>query len=76
MNIECRGRNGWFKLAVAEVTVFRDGTAAISMVSKRSFSMPPIYLSGPVEEMQALLDDLRAQLQADAALLTAANSLA
>ena len=70
--IECRGRNGWFKLTVAGVTVFRDGTAAIGLASKRSSSMPPIYLSGPVEEMQALLDDLQAQLNADAALLATA----
>jgi len=71
--IECRGRNGWFKLAVADVTVFRDRTAAISLASKRPCrDVPPIYLSGPVEEMQLLLDDLQAQLNADAALLAAA----
>lgn len=74
--IDCRGRNGWFKLAEAKVTVFQDGTAAVSISSQQPYrDMPPIYLSGPIEEMQALVDDLQAQLIAEAACLAAETSL-
>ncbi|MGB9578188.1 MAG: hypothetical protein ACPL3S_02835 [Halothiobacillaceae bacterium] len=74
--IECRGKNGWFNLAKADVTVFQDGTAAISISSQQPYrDMPPIYLSGPIEEMQALVDDLHAQLIADAACLAIGTAL-
>ena len=72
--IECRGRNGWFQLAEAEVTVLLDGTAAISISSKQPYrDMPPIYLSGSLGEMHDLLDDLQAQLNAESAKFTARN---
>jgi len=65
--IECRGRNGWFTLAEASVLVLHDGTATINISSKNPYrDMPPIYLSGSLGEMQDLLDDLQAQLTAEA----------
>lgn len=61
--IECRGRNGWFKLYDASAYVCRDGTASVSLVSKQPYrDMPPIYFSGPKEEILALLDQLRKEL--------------
>lgn len=74
--IECRGKNGWFNLAKADATVFQDGTAAISISSQQPYrDMPPIYLTGPVEEMQALLEDLQAQLTAESACLASGTAL-
>ena len=67
--IDCRGRNGWFNMAEASVSVFRNGTAAIRVSSKSPYrDMPPIYLSGPLQEIKDLLEDLQAQLIAEAAV--------
>ena len=61
--IECRGRNGWFRLHEASASVYQDGRAAVRVVSKQGYrDMPPIYLEGPKEEILALLDQLRKEL--------------
>lgn len=74
--IECRGRNGWFNLSEASASVFHNGTAAIRISSKNPYrDMPPIYLSGPLQEVQDLLDDLQAQLIADAACLATETAM-
>lgn len=62
--IDCRGRNKWFKLHEASASVHA-GNAAVSMSSKKSYmDMPPIYFSGPIDEVVALLDDLKSQILA------------
>jgi len=69
--IECRGRNGWFNLH--DVTVFpflnntlppEKGTVAIEITSKKQYrDMPPIYLQGPKDEVEALLRRLLAEVE-------------
>jgi len=58
--IECRGRNGWFKLQRANVDVYETmDRAAVSLESKgRWHDVPPIYFYGPKAEVEALLLDL------------------
>ncbi len=63
--IQCRGRNGWFKLHEAEGYIFGPD-AAVFIRSKSPYrDMPPIYFSGPVDEVVALLDDLKSQILAE-----------
>lgn len=65
--IQCRGRNGWFNLHEAEGYMLGD-QAAVRIVSKRPFmDMPPIYFSGPMDEVVALLDSLKSQILAEQA---------
>ena len=64
--IECRGRNGWFNLHEANATVYRDGKVAVRMESKQGYrDMPPIYLTGPKEEVLGLLDQLKAKIESE-----------
>jgi hypothetical protein len=61
--IECRGRNGWFKLHEASASVYQDGRVAVRMVSKQRYrDIPPIYLEVAKEEILVLLDQLRKEL--------------
>ena len=61
--IECRGRNKWFTLSEAYSHTISDETASVSMRSKKPFGdMPPIYFSGPILEMVALLDKLKREV--------------
>jgi len=63
--IECRGRNGWFKLYEATAFVSGDEHASISLQSKQAYSdMPPIYFAGPRSEVEALLLDLLEKVRA------------
>ncbi len=53
--IDCRGRNKWFKLHEASAS-FHGGEASVRMCSKKPYlDMPPIYFSGPVDEVLGLL---------------------
>ena len=69
--IECRGRNGWFNLHDATVFPFLNntlppekGTVAIEITSKKQYrDMPPIYLQGPKNEVEALLRRLLAEVE-------------
>ena len=69
--IECRGRNGWFNLYDATVYPFLNntlppekGTVAIEISSKKQYQdMPPIYLQGPKDEVEALLRRLLAEVE-------------
>lgn len=64
--IECRGRNKWFNLKEAYAYCDGQGAASVGMKSKKQFAdMPPIYFSGPIDEVLALLDDLKAQILKD-----------
>ncbi len=58
--IDCRGRNGWFRLNRASVEVYETmDRAAVSLESKsRWHDVPPIYFYGPKAEVEALLLDL------------------
>ena len=69
--IDCRGRNGWFKLHEAVVFPFLNntvppekGTVAIEILSKKQYrDMPPIYLQGPKDEITALLKKLLTEVE-------------
>ena len=69
--IECRGRNGFFNLHDATVFPFLNntlppekGTVAIEITSKKQYrDMPPIYLQGPKDEVEALLRRLLAEVE-------------
>ena len=62
--IECRGRNGWFSLHEAIAYKIHDGQVAVQMQSKSPYrDMPPIYFAGPREEVLALLNELKAQVE-------------
>jgi len=57
--IEARGRNGWFHAAQAEVFFFDSaGEVAISICSRQSGKMAPIYLKAKKEKILALLVSL------------------
>jgi len=58
--IECRGRNGWFKLHLANVEVYKtQDLASVALASKSSYqNVAPIYFQGPKAEVEALLLDL------------------
>jgi hypothetical protein len=69
--IECRGRNGWFRLMKANVEHFHQNhekfahRVAISLSSKNSFrNVAPIYFSGTKAEIEALLSDLLEKVSA------------
>jgi len=63
--IECRGRNGWFKLHEATAFVSGNAHASISLQSKKPYvDMPPIYFAGPRAEVEALLLDLLEKVRA------------
>jgi hypothetical protein len=60
--IDCRGRNNWFKLHKASANVYGN-RAAVRMESKRGYmDVPPIYFSGPINEVLEVLDKLREQV--------------
>ena len=62
--IECRGRNGWFNLHEANAYKLYGGRVAVQMRSKSPYrDMPPIYFSGPREEVLALLNELKGQVE-------------
>ncbi|MBU4232847.1 MAG: hypothetical protein L6277_03295 [Desulfobacterales bacterium] len=64
--IECRGRNGWFNLYEASTYKSYEGRVAVQMRSKSPFrDMPPIFFAGPREEVLALLNELKAQVEED-----------
>jgi hypothetical protein len=61
--IECRSRNGWFRLHEASASLYQDGRVAVRVLSKKGYQdMPPIYLEGLKEEILSLLDQLRKEL--------------
>lgn len=64
--IECRGRNGWFKLHRAHVDVYETmDRAAVALESKGKWhDVPPIYFYGPKAEIEVLLQDLLEKLRA------------
>jgi len=62
--IECRGRNSWFNLYEASTYKSYEGRVAVLMRSKSPYrDMPPIYFSGPREEVLALLNELKTQVE-------------
>ena len=64
--IECRGRNGWFNLYEASVYKSYEGRVAVQMRSKSPYrDMPPIFFAGSREEVLALLNELKAQVEED-----------
>ena len=64
--IECRGRNGWFNLHEASAYKLYEGRMAVQMRSKSPYrDMPPIYFAGSIEEVLALLDELKALVEED-----------
>ncbi len=66
--IDCRGRNKWFKLHEASASL-HGGEASVRMSSKKPYmDMPPIYFSGPVDEVLSLLDNLKNQILAERCL--------
>ena len=64
--IECRGRNGWFRLHRANVDVYETtDLASVSLESRGQWrNVPPIYFYGPKAEVEALLLDLLEKVRA------------
>ena len=66
--IECRGRNKWFQLFEARGWITGgspniEATAHVSLRSKTPYrDMPPIYFSGPVEEVVAVLTRIKNEI--------------
>jgi hypothetical protein len=64
--IECRGRNGWFRLHQASAVVYKtQDLASVALASKSNYrNVAPIYFQGPKAEVEALLLDLLEQVRA------------
>jgi hypothetical protein len=64
--IECRGRNGWFKLHHASAVAYKtQDLASVALTSRSNYrNVAPIYFQGPKAEVEALLLDLLEQVRA------------
>jgi hypothetical protein len=64
--IECRGRNGWFKLHRASADLYQTtDLASVSLESRGQWrNVAPIYFQGPKAEIEALLMKLLEQVRA------------
>jgi hypothetical protein len=64
--IECRGRNGWFKLHHASAVAYKtQDLVSVALASKSNYrNVAPIYFQGPKAEVEALLLDLLEQVRA------------
>lgn len=61
--VECRGRNGWFKYNSNTVTVSEHtGECFVSINSTRHGKMPPIMITGKVDEVKRLIDSIQEAL--------------
>lgn len=57
--IECRGRNGWFNGDHAYATRIYDGNVHVEIFSNRAVqNCAPILISGPIQQVQATLQEL------------------
>jgi hypothetical protein len=63
--IECRGRNGWFRLHQASVVTYKtQDLASVALASRSNYrNVAPIYFQGPKAEVEALLLDLLKQVR-------------
>jgi hypothetical protein len=64
--IECRGRNGWFRLHQASAVAYKtQDLASVALASRSTYrNVAPIYFQGPKAEVEALLLDLLEQVRA------------
>jgi hypothetical protein len=64
--IECRGRNGWFRLHQASAEAYQtQDLASVALASRSTYrNVAPIYFQGPKAEVEALLLDLLEQVRA------------
>lgn len=67
--INCKGRNGWFKFHKHQVYSWKIGTASVVLIdvhSKQKGKEAPVVIGGPQDKIIALLELMLAEARKEA----------